>query len=70
MNKMISYLNPFFSTEASVLNLIIMKFDADTNDLLPRSNFPDKVAKFTALSSVLPPTKICTVSNDFSVSNS
>lgn len=64
------YLKPFFSTEPSVLNLMIMKFEADTKDLLPKSCFPDKVAKLTALSSVLPPTKICTVSKVFSVSNS
>lgn len=72
MRKIIQkfYLNPFFSTDPSVLNLTIMKLEADIKDLFPRSCFPDRVAKLTALSSVRPPTKICTVSNVFSVSNS
>lgn len=30
-------LNPLRSTEASVLNLMIMKFEAETKDLLVRS---------------------------------
>lgn len=52
------YLNPLRSTEASELNLIIMKFDADTNILLLKSIFPESVARLTALSSVRPPTSI------------
>lgn len=63
-------LKPFLSTEASVLNLIIMKFDPETKDLLVKSCFPERVAKFTEVSSVLPPTRIWTVSKVFSVSNS
>lgn len=51
-------LKPFLSTDASVLNLMIMKFDADTNDLLVKSCFPDSVAKLTEVSSVLPPARI------------
>lgn len=49
---------------------MIMKFDADTNNLLLNSCFPESVAKFTDFSSVLPPTKIWTISKLFSVSNS
>lgn len=52
------YLKPLRSTEASELNLIIIKFEADTNILLLKSIFPERVAKFTALSSVRPPTRI------------
>lgn len=61
---------PFLSTDESVLNLMIMKFDADTNSLLVSSCLPDRVARFTDFSSVLPPTRICTMSKLFSVSNS
>lgn len=64
------YLKPFLSTVASVLNLMIMKLEADTNDPFVRSGLPDRVARFTDVSSVLPPAKICTVSKVFSVSNS
>lgn len=53
-----------------MLNLIIMKFEADTKDLFVKSGFPDKVAKFMDVSSDLPPAKIWTVSKVFSVSNS
>lgn len=53
-----------------MLNLMIMKFEADTKSLFARSCFPDSVARFTEVSSVLPPTKIWTVSKAFSVSNS
>lgn len=49
---------------------MIIKFEADTNSLLLNSCFPDNVARFTDFSSVLPPTRICTMSKLFSVSNS
>lgn len=53
-----------------MLNLIIIKLLADTNERLVRSCLPDKVAKFMDVSSERPPARICTVSKDFSVSNS
>jgi len=52
------YLKPLRSTEASELNLTIIKLEADTNILLLKSIFPESVAKLTALSSVRPPTRI------------
>lgn len=70
INDYKTYRKPFLSTEASVLNFIIMKLEADTNDLLVKSCLPDMVARLTEVSSVLPPTRIWTVSKLFSVSNS
>lgn len=68
--KKCQYLKPFLSTDASVLNLTIIKFEAETKDLLVKSGLPERVARLIDVSSVLPPAKICTVSKVFSVSNS
>ena len=61
---------PDFSSDSSVLNLMIMKLEAEVK-LLPLSCSvmePDRVAMVVADSSVRPPPRIWTVSNTFSVS--
>jgi hypothetical protein len=63
-------LKPRFSTDESVLNLMIMKLEAETKVFSVRSRAPERVAMLTAVSSVRPPPRIWTVSKCFSVSNS
>lgn len=63
-------LKPLFSADASVLNLMIIKFDAVMKDLEFRSCLPERVTNETLDSSVLPPDRTCTVSKFASVSNS
>lgn len=49
-------LKPFFSTDASDLNLIIIRLEAVVYVIEERSWLPDKVTSDTLFSSVLPPT--------------
>lgn len=49
-------LKPFFSTDASVLNFIIIRLEAVVYVIEERSWLPDKVTSDTLFSSVLPPT--------------
>ena len=63
--------SPDFSSDSSLRNLIIMKFDAEVKLSPLRSAVmePESVARLVAASSVRPPPRIWTVSNTFSVSN-
>lgn len=49
-----TYRNPFFSTEASDLNLTIIKFEAEVKTALELS-LPEMVAMLTAAASVRAP---------------
>ena len=50
---------PFFSTDSSDRNLMIMKLEAEVKVVVFMScRLPDRVAMFTAVSSVLPPPRI------------